>query len=57
MSRSSKKGPYVDQRLLKNIKYKAGWKTVIKTWSRDSKFLLKWLVLFSAFIMEKILFQ
>ncbi len=37
MSRSLKKGPYVDQRLLKKIKdLKPGDKTVIKTWSRAS---------------------
>ncbi|MEK7600785.1 MAG: 30S ribosomal protein S19 [Patescibacteria group bacterium] len=36
MSRSLKKGPYVDERLLKKIaSRKAGDKTVIKTWSRD----------------------
>lgn len=36
MSRSSKKGPYVDERLIKKIsKAKAG-KDQIKTWSRDS---------------------
>ncbi len=36
MSRSLKKGPYVDQRLLKKIsRHKVGDKTVIKTWSRD----------------------
>lgn len=35
MSRSLKKGPYVDQRVLKKIAaFKAGDKTVIKTWSR-----------------------
>ncbi len=35
MSRSLKKGPYVDERLLKKIaNLKAGSKTVIKTWSR-----------------------
>ena len=35
MSRSLKKGPYVDERLLKKIaNRKAGEKTVIKTWSR-----------------------
>ncbi len=35
MSRSLKKGPYVDERLLKKIaRLKAGEKTVIKTWSR-----------------------
>ena len=35
MSRSLKKGPYVDQKLLKKIaKLKVGDKTVIKTWSR-----------------------
>lgn len=35
MSRSLKKGPYVDERLLKKIgNLKAGDKTVIKTWSR-----------------------
>ncbi|MBI4993410.1 30S ribosomal protein S19 [Candidatus Wolfebacteria bacterium] len=38
MSRSSKKGPYVDPKLLKKIsKLKAGDATVIKTWSRDSE--------------------
>jgi small subunit ribosomal protein S19 len=37
MSRSSKKGPYVDAKLLKKIgKLKAGDKTVIKTWARAS---------------------
>lgn len=37
MSRSIKKGPWVDPKLLKKIsKLKAGDKTVIKTWSRDS---------------------
>ncbi|HXK40944.1 MAG TPA: 30S ribosomal protein S19 [Candidatus Paceibacterota bacterium] len=35
MSRSLKKGPYVDQRLLKKMtNLKAGDKTIIKTWSR-----------------------
>jgi len=35
MSRSLKKGPYVDQKLLNKIsKLKIGDKTVIKTWSR-----------------------
>ncbi len=42
MSRSSKKGPYVDPRLLEKIAALAGQatkgsKTVIKTWSRDSE--------------------
>lgn len=38
MSRSSKKGPYVDAKLLKKIaNLKSGDKTVIKTWSRDSE--------------------
>ena len=38
MSRSSKKGPYVDPKLLKKIsKLKPGDKTAIKTWSRDSE--------------------
>lgn len=38
MSRSSKKGPYVDPKLLKKISdLKPGDKTVIKTWSRDSE--------------------
>ncbi len=37
MSRSLKKGPYIDEKLLKKIqKLKAGDKTVIKTWSRSS---------------------
>jgi len=35
MSRSLKKGPFVDQKLLKKIKdLKPGGKEVIKTWSR-----------------------
>ncbi len=37
MSRSIKKGPWVDPKLLKKMsKLKPGDKTVIKTWSRDS---------------------
>ena len=37
MSRSSKKGPYVDAKLMKKVgKLKAGDKTVIKTWARAS---------------------
>jgi len=37
MSRSLKKGPFTDQKLLKKIsRIKRGDKTVIKTWSRDS---------------------
>ena len=37
MSRSLKKGPYVNEKLLKKLsKLKAGDKTVIKTWSRSS---------------------
>lgn len=37
MPRSLKKGPYVDQKLLKKIsKLKKGEKTIIKTWSRSS---------------------
>lgn len=36
MSRSLKKGPYINDRLLKKIsKMSAGDKTVIKTWARD----------------------
>lgn len=37
MSRSLKKGPYVDPKLLKKISnMKTGDKTIIKTWSRGS---------------------
>ncbi len=37
MSRSLKKGPYIDEKLLKKVsKLNAGDKTVIKTWSRSS---------------------
>ncbi len=37
MSRSLKKGPYVDAKLLKKIaKLRSGDKTIIKTWSRSS---------------------
>lgn len=35
MSRSLKKGPYIDEKLLKKVaKLKSGDKTVIKTWAR-----------------------
>lgn len=35
MSRSLKKGPFVDQKLIAKLaKYKKGEKTLIKTWSR-----------------------
>lgn len=35
MSRSAKKGPYIDERLLKKVHaVKRGDKTVIKTWAR-----------------------
>jgi len=38
MSRSSKKGPYVDEKLLKKVaKLKAGEIKEIKTWSRASE--------------------
>ncbi|HDH31388.1 MAG TPA: 30S ribosomal protein S19 [Candidatus Wolfebacteria bacterium] len=38
MSRSSKKGPYVDPKLLKKIaNLKPGDRTAIKTWSRESE--------------------
>ncbi|MCL5016162.1 MAG: 30S ribosomal protein S19 [Patescibacteria group bacterium] len=38
MSRASKKGPYIDPRLLKKIEgLKPGERTVIKTWSRSSE--------------------
>jgi small subunit ribosomal protein S19 len=38
MSRSSKKGPYVDQKLIKKVsKLKAGDRTPIKTWARASE--------------------
>lgn len=37
MSRSLKKGPFVDPRLLEKMsKFRVGDRTVIKTWSRDS---------------------
>ncbi|MBI3956392.1 MAG: 30S ribosomal protein S19 [Candidatus Kerfeldbacteria bacterium] len=37
MSRSIKKGPYTDPKLLKKIgKVKRGQRVVIKTWARDS---------------------
>ncbi|MGE3278695.1 MAG: 30S ribosomal protein S19 [Candidatus Altimarinota bacterium] len=36
MSRSSKKGPYVDPRLLKKVMAMGDKKRVIKTWSRSS---------------------
>ena len=37
MSRSLKKGPHVDEKLLNKIKnLKSGGKEIIKTWSRDA---------------------
>lgn len=41
MTRSSKKGPYYDEKLLKKIEKmnKSGEKSVIKTWSRSSTIL------------------
>lgn len=37
MSRSLKKGPFIDPKLIKKIKdLRPGDKTIIKTWSRDS---------------------
>ncbi|MBU3934625.1 30S ribosomal protein S19 [Patescibacteria group bacterium] len=37
MSRSLKKGPYIDQKLLKKIgKLRKGDKAIIKTWARNS---------------------
>jgi len=37
MSRSTKKGPYIDERLIKKvINLKPGVKTVINTWSRNA---------------------
>ena len=38
MSRSAKKGPFVDQKLLKKVEanIRSGQQTVIKTWSRSS---------------------
>ena len=36
MARSLKKGPYIDEKLLKKLKdLKPGTKTIIKTWSRS----------------------
>lgn len=37
MSRSLKKGPYIDERLLKKVmrQMEAGEKKIVKTWSRD----------------------
>jgi len=39
MARSSKKGPYIDEKLLKKVlkQKKTGEKTSIKTWARDSQ--------------------
>lgn len=39
MSRSSKKGPYVDQKLLKKVmaQKESGQKAPIKTWARNSQ--------------------
>lgn len=37
MSRSSKKGPYIDQNLLKKIQKQGGQSNPIKTWARNSQ--------------------
>jgi len=37
MSRSSKKGPYVDQKLLQKVRNMTGEKKPIKTWARSSQ--------------------
>lgn len=38
MSRSLKKGPFIDPKLLEKVKrLRMGDKTIIKTWSRDSQ--------------------
>ncbi len=39
MSRSSKKGPYIDEKLTKKVlnQKASGEKTPVKTWSRDSQ--------------------
>ena len=44
MSRSTKKGPFVSERLLEKIEkhLKAGKKTPIKTWSRPSVIIPAW---------------
>ncbi len=41
MSRSTKKGPFIDAKLLKKVEavIKSGQKAVIKTWSRSSTIL------------------
>ncbi|MFQ6122174.1 MAG: 30S ribosomal protein S19 [Dehalococcoidales bacterium] len=41
MSRSIKKGPYIDAKLLKKVEtvIRSGQKSVIKTWSRSSTIL------------------
>jgi len=41
MSRSIKKGPYIDKKLMKKVEavIKSGQKAVIKTWSRSSTIL------------------
>lgn len=36
MARSSKKGPYVDPKLIKKARLQQGGGKVIKTWARDS---------------------
>lgn len=36
MSRSLKKGPYIDERLLNKVEKLGGDKKVIKTWSREA---------------------
>ena len=36
MSRSLKKGPYIDERLLNKVEKLGAEKKVIKTWSRDA---------------------
>ena len=43
MSRSIKKGPFTDLKLIKKMsKLKTNDKTVVKTWSRDSVIMPEW---------------
>lgn len=53
MSRSSKKGPYVDIRLLDRIETmnRANEKRVLRTWSRDSTSFRRWSGILSLFTM------
>ena len=59
MPRSLKKGPFVDEKLMKKVKsmIESGEKKLIKTWSRRSTLYLNLSDIHLLFIMEKNLYR